>query len=112
MALLNHAIQHRRNAELALTAPGLWNFDTQHRLRYVTTLNKLLSNPWPLTAEIGVEIFHRHPVDASDAPPLAITCFVAFNMFSRSITTDIKSRDFFALMSTASTTTHPVSIGL
>ena len=51
--LLNHAVQHRRDAQLAHPAVRLGYLYPLHRLRLVSTCKKLFADGWPVLQQVA-----------------------------------------------------------
>jgi hypothetical protein len=65
--LLDEAVEHRRDAELALASAGLGDHHSSHRARLVAAREEVLTDREPvLTQEVG-KLLDRHPVDAGAA---------------------------------------------
>jgi hypothetical protein len=69
--LLDEAIEHRRDSELARTAARLRDLVAPYRLRLVRAREELLADPRPVRAQVRAELVHRHPIDARAAPVLS-----------------------------------------
>ena len=62
--LLDHPVQHSRDAQHPHSASGLRDFHLSHRLRLVAVTEQLLLDPGPVLTAIGHQLVHGHPVDA------------------------------------------------
>ena len=62
--LLDHPVQHRRDAERPHPATGLRDFHPSHRLWLVRAAEQLLPDARPVLAAVALECFDGHPVDA------------------------------------------------
>ena len=99
--LLDEPVEHRRDAELALAPAGLWNRHPSHRLRLIAPREEFLAQPRPVHAQVGGQLFDRHPIDAglTRILPNTLQCGPKVRAFARPLHQVAGSR---ALVSTAS----------
>jgi hypothetical protein len=62
--LLDHAIQHRRDAQLTHPAVRLGYLYPPHRLRFVSPCKKLFADGCPVLLQVSRQRLDRHAVDA------------------------------------------------
>ncbi len=62
--LLDHAIQHRRDAQLTHPAVRLGYLYPSHRLRFVSPCKKLFADGCPVLLQVSRQRLDRHAVDA------------------------------------------------
>src|SRR3954451_10354770 len=62
--LLNQAIQHGGNAELAHSSVRFGDFDAPHRLRLVSPVEQLFPESWPVLTQVAPSLFDGPAIDA------------------------------------------------
>src|SRR3954466_9039676 len=62
--LLDKAIQHRGNAKLSHSSVRLGDFHPPYRLRFVSSVQQLFSDRWPVLFQVVRELPDSHPVDS------------------------------------------------
>ncbi|HTY83810.1 MAG TPA: recombinase family protein [Silvibacterium sp.] len=65
--LLNHAVQHRRDAQLSHPSVRLGYLYPLHRMRLVCPTQQLFADGWPVLPQVNSQRIHRHAVDARAA---------------------------------------------
>src|SRR3954453_5653160 len=62
--LLNQAIQHGGNAELARSSVRFGDFDSPHRLRPVSPVEQLFPDGWPVLTQVVLGLVDGPAIDA------------------------------------------------
>jgi hypothetical protein len=62
--LLDKSIQHRRDTKLSYPTVRLGDFHPPHRPRFVSSVQQLFSDHWPVLFQIIAQLTDSHPVDS------------------------------------------------